>query len=360
MIDCEIFIHGTSEHISQLFTGFIMLEAEKKIKLKFNFKPFSYNNDKLLSSVPPYNLQGLFVIVNGYKKVFYDVTDGENFINQALEVADLYFKRSYLASAIPDDCKEKVFPLGLNYEVYPGSLNKHEFLRFFISKKNYRSSPKELIKWGLRNTSVKYNPTVKNMYSVPKTGQKPKVLFMARTWDPNTAPAGFSDEDKRKWIGIRESINDTRATVIRTLQKELGNDFFGGFSISDYSVKHYPDCLLDNNKISKKGSYIALLREYPICIATTGLYNSIGWKLGEYVAFSKAIVSEKLIYAVPGNFEAGKNYLEFATAEECVKQTVTLFENVKMSEEMMCNNNQYYKEYLSPDKLILRTLERAK
>jgi hypothetical protein len=101
------------------------------------------------------------------------------------------------------------------------------------------------------------------------------------------------------------------------------------------------------------------LHEYPICIATTGLYNSIGWKFGEYVAFSKAIVSEKLLYEVPGNFGPGKNYAEFETAEQCVDQAVALVNEKTTREQMMENNYRYYNEYLAPDKLVWRTLEKA-
>jgi hypothetical protein len=47
-----------------------------------------------------------------------------------------------------------------------------------------------------------------------------------------------------------------------------------------------------------------------------GLYESNGWKLGEYVAGSKAIVSEHLHYDAPGNFSPEQNYLEFNSADE--------------------------------------------
>jgi hypothetical protein len=87
------------------------------------------------------------------------------------------------------------------------------------------------------------------------------------------------------------------------------------------------------------------------------LFNSIGWKLAEYVAFSKAIVSEPLYFEVPGDFKKDKNYLEFTNAGQCVEQTLLLLNDQQKRAEIMENNNRYYNEYLSPDKLIWRTLE---
>lgn len=358
MIYCKLFIYSTSEHISQLCTGFKLLESQKKIRLSYEFSAYSQNGKPFLQNVRPYDLQGMFVVMNGIKTIFYDTTDGENLIWEALEVSDFYFKRSYRSEAIPDEYKEMIFPLGLNYEVYTGEFDKLEFSRFFANYRNFKS-PKELVKSAMRNIGLKYNPTIDNMHKPPECSRKPKVLFMARTWDPDNYTGGFPTENRDLWKTICNNINRTRATVIRTLRKELGQRFYGGFAQNRYTADHYKELLLSNKLASTKREYINILDEYPICIATTGLYNSIGWKFGEYVAFSKAIVSEKLVYEVPGDFGPGKNYAEFETAEQCVEQTVALFEDKTAREQMMENNYQYYEECLAPDKLVWRTLEEA-
>lgn len=358
MIYCKLYIYSTSEHIAQLCTGFKLLECQKLIKLSYEFNTYAQNGKALLQNVRPYDLQGMFVVVNGTTTIFYDTTDGESLITEALEVADFYFKRSYRSEAIPDQYANIIFPLGLNYEVYTGAFDSVEFSRFFANRRNFKS-PKELIKSAMRNIGLKYNPTINTMHKPPDHSRKPKVLFMARTWDPNNYTGGFPTENRELWSAICNDINETRATVITVLRKELGQHFYGGFAQNPYTEEHYKELLLSNKLASKKREYINTLGEYPICIATTGLYNSIGWKFAEYVAFSKAIVSEKLVYEVPGNFAAGKNYAEFATAEQCVEQSVALFEDQAARDQMMENNYLYYREYLAPDKLVWRTLERA-
>ncbi|MBV8389285.1 MAG: hypothetical protein JO080_05750 [Mucilaginibacter sp.] len=358
MIHCKIYIYSTSEHISQLCTGFQLLESQKKIELSYNFNAYSRNGKTPLQTVRPYDLQGMFVVVNNTITIFYDTTDGERLLTEALEVSDFYFKRSYRPQAIPDQYKDVVFPLGLNYEVYTGMFDKLEFSRFFANSRNFKS-PKELLKSVLRNIGLKYNPTINNMHRAPQRAHKPKVLFMARTWNPDNYTGGYPAENWEVWKSLCNNINKTRATVIRTLRKELGYQFYGGFSQNQYTADNYRDLLLSDEGASAKKRYINRLSEYPICIATTGLYNSIGWKFGEYVAFSKAIVSEKLNHHVPGDFERGKNYSEFSTAEECVEEAFILFEDNAAREQMMENNYQYYNQYLAPDKMVWRTLEKA-
>jgi hypothetical protein len=98
------------------------------------------------------------------------------------------------------------------------------------------------------------------------------------------------------------------------------------------------------------------LRSHPICVATTGLHGSIGWKLGEYVAFSKAIVSEKLVFGVPGDFAPEKHYIEFSSPEGCVEAAVRLVENRDLRARLMSNNAAYYRKYVRPDSLINNAL----
>jgi hypothetical protein len=143
------------------------------------------------------------------------------------------------------------------------------------------------------------------------------------------------------------------------LQKEFGGRFFGGLAREEYAVEHYKDCLLPDNNISGKRKYLEILKKFPICVTTAGLNDSNGWKLGEYVAFSKAIVTEPLFFQVPGDFAKEKNYLEFTSPDELIEASTRLFEDKTLRFEMMTNNYKYYQSYLRPDSLVLNTLATA-
>src|SRR5262249_14728323 len=152
-------------------------------------------------------------------------------------------------------------------------------------------------------------------------------------------------------------VNNARARCIELLRREFGNRFLGGFIHTDFAARNYPGALLPDNAVSAKENYLKLLRAFPICVATTGLHGSIGWKMGEYVAFSRAIASERLNYEVPGNFMTGQNYLEFTGPEACVNAVHQLFSDGALRYAMMRNNYEYYLASLKPDTMVSRCIE---
>lgn len=352
---CAMFAYSTSPHVSQIYTGFSLLAAGGKISLTQTFRKYDYVGAELMKNLGPSDLNGLFVVLNEKKILFYDTSDGPKLQAEAVEISDAYFKRSYVGGAIPDRYKTRVYPLGLNYELYAGKLNRYEMSRFLLRKTILERFPREFLKRMAELVSLSFLPTVENMSAPPAYDHDPRVLFMARAWDPSGEGTELSADEQDG----RLRINEMRARCIERLRKELGSRFYGGFAHTKYAVQHYGRLLLDSPLISGKKNYLSLLRQYPICIATTGLYGSIGWKMAEYVAFSKAIVSERLTCVVPGGFEANKNYLEFDTPETCLQQTMKLIEDTQSRQRMMDDNWTYYKTYVSPDHLVLRTLNIA-
>ncbi len=157
-------------------------------------------------------------------------------------------------------------------------------------------------------------PRITQLYGLPDDDASPHILFMTRVWEPFDHP-----ERSREKAAERMQINEMRIDCIQQLRTEFRDRFVGGLAHTEFAMQHYRDFLIPDKALIPRKHYLELLKAFPICIATTGLHSSIGWKLAEYVAFSKAIVSEKLIYQVPGPFGAGDDYLEFETAEQCVE-----------------------------------------
>jgi len=355
MMKCTMYAYGTSPHLSQIYTGFSLLAANGEIRLIQKLHQYCQAGNKLMRSYGPLELGGVFVVLNDKKVLFYDLSDGSDLRSDVLETADFYFKRSYVGAVIPDRFKSIVHPQGLNYEVYTGKCIPHEVSRFLLRRTVFDKFPMELIKRVAELGSLSFLPTINNMYSPPKPHQEPRVLFMARAWDPESEPPGLSAEAKAE----RVEINEMRARCIELLRNQLGHYFCGGFAQTKYAFDNYKNLLLKNVWMSGKKNYLSVLQQYPICIATTGLHGSIGWKMGEYVAFSKAIVSERLNCEVPCGFKANKNYLEFDSPELCLQQAIKLLEDSQCRQELMENNWNYYKAYLKPDRLVLRTLNIA-
>lgn len=155
------------------------------------------------------------------------------------------------------------------------------------------------------------------------------------------------------------AINDMRAACVRALRGAFGPMFTGGFSHTEFARKYYPDALAPNSAMTSKRRYLALLRHHPICVATTGLHQSIGWKMGEYGALSKAIIAETLQYEVPGPFADGINYLGFTTPEECVEKVQKVVGSPDVKASLMQANRSYFEAWLRPASLVWNSLSKA-
>jgi hypothetical protein len=142
------------------------------------------------------------------------------------------------------------------------------------------------------------------------------------------------------------------------LKDALGPRFTGGFSHNRFTLEQYPDLLAPAGSTSQQ-NYLRTLQSFPICVASTGLHGSTGWKLAEYVAFSKAILSERLVYTTPGPFAPHRNYIEFTSPEECLSGALRLVEDTALRQQLMQSNAAYYGAYLQPDALVRNALTTA-
>lgn len=328
-----LFASSASPHVSQIYTGFSMLAQQGSIKLTQRFEHLFFRSDN-----------SAWAFVNESTLVFFDLSDTSALNRDALSRCTAYFKRSYVSDVT---YTAKVHPLGLNYEVYTGGFNRFELARLLSRRGSFRRTLArcaEQVGWSTI-------PTVTNTSDAPRYGQRPRVLFMARAWDPVGEGDVLTQTERQE----RVAINETRRACIEGLRKAFGADFYGGLAHSAYALKQYPHVLLPDAATSRKRDYLSRLQHYPICIATTGLHGSIGWKLGEYVASSKAIVSERLSAIVPG-FAAGQHYHYFKTPEQCVEAVGRLMEDATARHRMMTDNWIYYQQALRPDRIVIRAL----
>jgi hypothetical protein len=342
-------IHGY--HLGQVTTGFCELAYAGVVDLAFATQEPAPAQGKALIEA---TIEGRHVVYDtrdGNNLFQNDSYDGENF-DRELDTLSMYFKRSYdpphyatLRNA------HKIRPLGLNYRVS----SRHNT----VDRGTHPFDPRQLVKGVIERNRLAASVLkleggravwVENFEHPPEPDKQPAVLFMARLWDPY----GEQDADARQQ---RVVINETRVACVRALRESFGPRFVGGLAANDYAKKLAPDCLLPSVKASDKRRYLDRVRSASICVATTGLHDSIGWKMAEYVAASKAIVSEPLLRALPGSFSPGLNYLEFTSPDELVLSIERLLADSELRSEMMCANRNYYESWVRPSSLILNTIE---
>lgn len=330
-------------HSSQVYTGLRRLKTSGFINLKYS--SFKTEIQRVASS------KGVFFEKDD-RLCFIDLLDGVEIDKQVLSEVSYYFKRT-MAKGCQEH--EKIYPYGLNYEVYENTPYLFEVKRLLSLNLSLKCGIKANLSSSLDALGVTFLPRVKHFESrfldKPALGAQ-KVIFMARTWDPEEPGANLSVREKED----REIINEERAKIIRTLRKELGTIFLGGFSETAHSFSKYKDCVIDDPSLSKKSSYLNLVRQTPICIATIGLHGSVGWKLAEYIALGRAVISEQTSVIIPNGFGDGKNYLSYKDSDSCLIKVNYLLNNPTVVEQMMASNAAYYYEHLKPEKLMFNLL----
>ena len=280
----EVQIISDIPHVTQILCGFNELKRLGKYDVSFK---------NLLSSSEYFGYAEMSVVRVVYrgKVIIYDLLDGYLGIDRMaglLNSCDLYFKRSFSKQKndeFPSGLKAKMYPLGFNYHLtYRGCpLND--------------SLPKRIVKALLGKESMNSFTADRFEGKAEKVQENPKILFLTRLWDPSEC----SEEHKAERI----KINADRISIIKALKERYGGNVTAGINDTPFSRSVAPELIMDDS-FTKRKNYLKLLHKSDICIASTGLHGSIGWKTGEYVAAAKAIVSEPLVYTVTGDFKEGK------------------------------------------------------
>lgn len=335
---------GWHEHLGQVYTGFQMLEAQGLVKVRWKRRPAHAASSAILT-----------VHIVGGPDVTYDLLDGLNWIpgdrvSNLGYFADnappgVYFKRSYDSSLIHyAPAQTKVHPLGLNYFLEP-NIDHHTWSGREIARHAVRSTALTRSLLRVQGGNVRERDL---RPSLGLTGD-PRILLYTRLWDPST----FGDALQP---GECERINDARIAAVEMCRQRYGGLATVGIREDVFSKTRVTPDLLIPWSHTNKAAYLKLVKSHSICVATTGLHGSIGWRFGEYIACARGVISEPLNYVVGSTFREGHNYLSFTSAEHLVERVDELLGDRMRLLKMMLANRSYYLSTLRPDQLVLRTL----
>lgn len=332
----KLIILSKLAHNRLIVTGFHELSKKKKIILEI-VEDYKRGQDLKIEGITE-------AIIDNRIKIAYDTMDGYNFntklMDDYLDDVDYYFKRSY-----SKDYNRLFFPKNSN-KIYPLSFNYD--VSYFFNPMDFSHSLSDVLTL-VRKMLLGYN--IHAYERKPLIKRNNTILFMCRLWDPESKEV----KNDCKAQAERRIINQMRIDIIRALRQKYGDSFLGGVYDNEYARKICPDLIL-GKKMTRKRHYLSIMKKSCICIASTGLHKSIGWKFAEYVVAGKAIVSEPLCYEVNGEFKKGRNYLEYSSVEECIKSVDILLRDSNLRESIEIENLEYYNKYCRPNKQIENTL----
>lgn len=142
-----------------------------------------------------------------------------------------------------------------------------------------------------------------------------KVFFMSTLW--------YNDE----WNRNDEGVNRRRADFIRAC-KELEDLNFEGGLVSQgkdrSSEDLFADCLCKGVPMLE---WMEKTKQSALVFNTPAFWDCHGWKLGEYLAMGKCIVSTKLSNDLPAPLEHGKHVHFVENSRESMREAVSYIMN---------------------------------
>ena len=143
--------------------------------------------------------------------------------------------------------------------------------------------------------------------------------------------------------------------LLHRLQSAFPAQFTGGVSDNTCARRQCPELIVPD-MLTGKRAYLHRMQHTEICVTSTGLHGSTGWKLAEYVAAGRAIVTEPLRYTLPGGFEEGKNYKTYTSPAQCEEQLRQLLADPAAILAMAQHNADYYQMWLRPEQQVRQAL----
>ena len=170
---------------------------------------------------------------------------------------------------------------------------------------------------------------------------QPYIFHLSTLW--------YSDE----WNKNDEGVNKVRANFIRACKSIDSVCFEGGLSVSKRSIVNSDfKPLVFEGTISIK-EYVNRIKQSVLVFNTPAFWDCHGWKLGEYLAMGKAIISTPLSNDLPHPLIHGEN-IHFVTNDELeIQKAILLIINDEAYRIKLENGARlYWEKYGAPIKSL--------
>lgn len=163
------------------------------------------------------------------------------------------------------------------------------------------------------------------------------VFFLSTLWYSET------------WNKNDEGVNLRRAYFIRASKKILGHKFEGGLLGDSSSSKElFADVLCHNRE--SFSSWLEKTKQSALVFNTPAFWDCHGWKLGEYLALGKCIVSTPLSNDLPCPLEHGVNIHFVENTEESMREAIEyILSHPEYKHKLEQGAKQYWNNYGTPE-----------
>lgn len=183
----------------------------------------------------------------------------------------------------------------------------------------------------------------------------PLGLYTAGESDPN-----FVYYSATEWYHdtCRSTTNPERAAFMRAAANHPSIRFEGGFFAPKRTRTEFPD-LAARNRVSMR-DWVRLTSRSAVVFNNPAVHGCLGWKLGQYLALGKAIISLPLGVALPSPLEHGRS-CHFVSDSEGIPDAVQrILDDHSYRGQLERGARDYWQRHAHPQRVALRMLEHAR
>jgi len=287
--------------------------------------------------------QNTFAVIFQYEdgneiKVVIDSRDTSEIWRDELDWCDVYGKINYNLNSVPIDFGSKIIPIGPSFGIKFWNLYQSLFLgiKHTLCFKRLLLNPRDY----LANYWRQYKRLRLEDYYSKKNVLNNYVFFISSIWKKEL------------------QTNTNRLNYIKACKTNSKIIFEGGFAPRKDGDNLGFEAFLTPNRFDLK-SYFYKTKKSEFVFNTPAVLSCHGWKLGEFLAMGKAIIStnHKNILPSPLHNDIHVIYVDENSFEDYSEKINCLINNSEKRIELETNAFIYFKEYLEPKAVITKILK---
>ncbi len=319
-----------------------LYEVLGKKNVSFSMKYFHNLDMKKESHAFDHYFAFVLIRDNQTYKIIIDYRDKTSIKDSAYQWCDVYAKVNFNQALTPEKYLPKTLSLPPAFGIRLWGLGKtlgYAVRNLFKTGFNIPAS----IKLFLIYYGASYKRLPLSFYT-QKTETRDNYIFAAATlWNHS---------------GCIETTNKFRYNFMMQAQAVPNIDFEGGF----LAALDHPEYEKHKGMIVAKAytrkEYITKTHQSSVVFNTPAVHNCHGWKLGEYIAMGKAVISMPLSNDLPMPLIHGE-HIHIINSEHELEPALPLIINSKdYRHKLEQNIKAYYKQYASPEAVIHQILKR--
>ncbi|MFL9831979.1 hypothetical protein ABS764_14095 [Flavobacterium sp. ST-87] len=325
MMKSKVYVYG----LCNVFYDAYYIKGLNEVIGKVNFN---------ISKFPLFK-QGTFAVIientNSVKKIIIDSGDSNEIDLMNLQWCDVYGKINYDKTVWQHgEMAKKIISIGPGFGIKIWNLFKTLFYMGvnFYKFKTHISNKRDFV----ANYWRQYKRLYISKY-YPEVSSKNEVFFISSIW--------------RK----EKDTNDYRALFIECCKENRKVVFEGGFaSRTDGNNLGY-DNLVTSAKIPLK-VYVKKIKKSAIVFNTPAVLSCHGWKLAEFLALGKAIITTPHFNELPADL-LNYEHLIYANNKETIQKAIDeLITDENLKKQIQIAGREYFEEYLAPEAVIKKIL----